>query len=60
MADFKNYYGPTMTAFQAAEINGRANDLQKELEDLVTSQNKSPIKDTTSIPAAYLRVIVQV
>src|SRR4029079_5948222 len=28
---FKKYYGPTMNAFAAAEKNGRAGDLQKEL-----------------------------
>jgi len=58
--DFRKYYGPTMNAFDAAEKNGRAAALQKELEDLFTSQNKSPSKDATSIPAAYLRVIVQI
>ncbi len=52
------YYGPTMNAFEAAEKNGRAADLQKELEDLFNSQNKSPSKDTTSIPATFLRVTV--
>jgi hypothetical protein len=47
-----------MNAFDAAEKNGRANDLQKELETLFTSQNKSPNKDVTSIPATFLRVTV--
>ena len=55
---FRQYYGPTMNAFDAAEKNGRAGDLQKELETLFTSQNKSPSKDATSIPAAFLRVTV--
>jgi SAM-dependent methyltransferase len=55
---FKKYYGPTMNAFEAAEKNGRAGDLQKELEALFNSQNKSPGKDTTSIPATFLRVTV--
>ena len=55
---FRNYYGPTMNAFDAAEKNGRAGDLQKELEVLFESQNKSPGKDTTSIPATFLRVTV--
>ena len=53
---FRKYYGPTMNAFDAAEKNGRASDLQKELEDLFTSQNKSSSKDVTSIPATFLRV----
>jgi hypothetical protein len=37
--EFRKYYGPTMNAFDAAEKNGRASDLQKELEDLFNSQN---------------------
>jgi ubiquinone/menaquinone biosynthesis C-methylase UbiE len=55
---FRQYYGPTMNAFEAAEKNGRAGDLQKELEALFTSQNKSASKDVTSIPATFLRVTV--
>src|SRR3954467_1548636 len=31
---FRKYYGPTMNAFEAAEKNGRAGALQKELEAL--------------------------
>ena len=57
---FRKYYGPTMNAFEAAEKNGRAGDLQNELEVLFNSQNKSPRKDTASIPATYLRVTVSV
>src|SRR3989337_2585465 len=38
---FRNYYGPTMNAFEAAEKNGKASDLQHELEVLFNSQNKS-------------------
>jgi SAM-dependent methyltransferase len=55
---FRKYYGPTMNAFEAAEKNGRAADLQKELEDLFNRQNQSARKDTTSIPATFLRVTV--
>jgi ubiquinone/menaquinone biosynthesis C-methylase UbiE len=55
---FRKYYGPTMNAFEAAEQNGRAADLQKELEDLFNSQNRSQQKDATSIPATFLRVTV--
>jgi SAM-dependent methyltransferase len=57
---FRNYYGPTMNAFAAAEKNGRVADLQKELEALFTSQNKSQRKETTSIPATFLLVTVAV
>ena len=53
---FRKYYGPTMNAFEAADKNGRAGDLQKELDVLFNSQNKSPSKDATSIPATFLRV----
>ena len=55
---FKNYYGPTMNAFEAAEKNGKASDLQCELEDLFNSQNQSTQNNTTSIPATFLRVTV--
>lgn len=55
---FRNYYGPTMNAFEAAEKNGKAMDLQRELEDLFNSQNKSTDKNTTKISATFLRVIV--
>jgi ubiquinone/menaquinone biosynthesis C-methylase UbiE len=60
VGEFRKYYGPTMNAFEAAEKTGRAGDLQKELEVLFDSQNKSLGKDTTSIPATFLRVTVGV
>jgi ubiquinone/menaquinone biosynthesis C-methylase UbiE len=55
---FKNYYGPTMNAFEAAEKNGKGADLQQELEALFNSQNKSGNSDITFIPASFLRVTV--
>ena len=58
VAAFREYYGPTMNAFEAAEKNGRAAELQKELEDLFQEQNRSPSPDSTSIPATFLRVAV--
>ncbi len=57
---FRGFYGPTMNAFEAAEKNGKSGDLQKELEDLFNSQNKSASPEKTSIPATYLRVSVAV
>ena len=57
---FRKFYGPTMNAFEAAERGDRAKDLQRELEELFDSQNISAGKDTTTIPATYLRVAVQV
>ena len=58
VADFRNYYGPTINAFAAAEQNGKAADLQQELEALFERQNRSEAKDATSIPATFLRVTV--
>jgi SAM-dependent methyltransferase len=57
---FRHYYGPTMNAFEAAEKNGRTEDLSKELNALFESKNTSPRKDATSIPATFLRVTVTV
>ena len=56
VGEFRKYYGPTMNAFDAAEKNGRAADLQRELEALFNSQNQG--KGGTSIPATFLRVTV--
>ena len=53
---FRTFYGPTMSAFEAAEKAGRAGDLQHELETLFNAQNRSPDKAATSIPATFLRV----
>ena len=58
MGMFKNFYGPTMNAFEAAEKNGKAENLQQELTDLFTSQNKAASPDSTLIPASFLRVTV--
>jgi ubiquinone/menaquinone biosynthesis C-methylase UbiE len=56
VADFRDFYGPTMNAFAAAEQNGRGAELQKELETLFEQQNRSETKGATSIPATFLRV----
>jgi ubiquinone/menaquinone biosynthesis C-methylase UbiE len=55
---FKQYYGPTMNAFEAAEKNGKASELQRELEALFNRQNNSPHPQATSIPATCLLVTV--
>jgi len=57
VTEFRNYYGPTMNAFDAAEKNGRSADLQKELEALFNSKNTKA--NGTSIPATFLRVTVR-
>ena len=57
---FRQYYGPTMNAFAAAEASGRAADLQRELEQLFTAHNQSGRPDTVVLPATFLRVSVTV
>jgi len=57
LAEFRNYYGPTMNAYDAAEKSGRAGDLHKELEALFVSHNTAA-GNATSIPATFLRVTV--
>jgi SAM-dependent methyltransferase len=53
---FRNYYGPTMNAFEAAAKAGREDDLSAELELLFEAQNRSG--NGTEIPATYLKVVV--
>jgi SAM-dependent methyltransferase len=56
LATFRDYYGPTMNAFEAASANGREGELQAELEALFEAQNTST--DATLIPATFLQVTV--
>ena len=58
LTECRTYYGPTMNAFEAAVADGRAAELQSELEALFNSQNASQSKNATSIPATFLRVTV--
>ena len=58
VAAFRKYYGPTMNAFEAAEKNGRSEDLKEELDDLFNRENKSPAGGATIIPATFLRVTI--
>ena len=60
VAAFRNFYGPTMNAFEAAEKSGRTADLARELEALFDSRNTSLDREITSIPATFLRVTVMV
>jgi ubiquinone/menaquinone biosynthesis C-methylase UbiE len=57
---FRDYYGPTMNAFDAAASNGRADNLFAELDALFRTRNTSSDPDTTAIPATFLRVSVHV
>jgi SAM-dependent methyltransferase len=57
---FRDYYGPTMNAYEAAKNDGRADELHHELETLFNAHNKSGSSTTMSIPATFLRVTVTV
>lgn len=56
---FKDYYGPTMNAFEAAEKNGKSKELQHELEILFNEKNESKENNKLSIPATFLRVMIK-
>ena len=56
---FRRFYGPTMNAFEAAEKNGKTEELLGQLVELAKSQNRSA-NGGTSIPATFLRVTVEV
>jgi SAM-dependent methyltransferase len=60
VAQFRNYYGPTMNAFDAAAVSGREAELERDLEALFAAQNASGTEERTSIPATFLRVTVSV
>jgi ubiquinone/menaquinone biosynthesis C-methylase UbiE len=54
---FESFYGPTMNAVEAAQKNGKAQELHNQLVELANTQNKS--KDVgTLIPATFMRVTV--
>jgi len=55
---FKNYYGPTMNAFEAADKNNRSRELEQELEALFKNQNTSATEDSTCIKATFLKVTI--
>ncbi len=57
---FRSCYGPTMNAFEAAEADGRADELFRDLDALFNAQNTSTDPGATSIPATYLQVTVDV
>lgn len=58
LAIFRDYYGPTMNAFEAAEKDGCRAELQADLTRLFESQNRGG-SARTEIPATYLKVTVR-
>ena len=55
---FRNFYGPTMNAFEAAEKSGTEEELHRQLLELAAVLNTST-DGSTSIPATFQRVTVQ-
>ena len=54
---FERFYGPTMNAVEAAQKDGKADELHNQLVELANAQNKT--KDVgTFIPATFMRVTV--
>lgn len=54
---FRQYYGPTMNAFEAARQNGKVDELQTQLVDLAKAENKAT-DGGSYISATFLRVTV--
>jgi SAM-dependent methyltransferase len=57
VANFLDFYGPTMNAFAAAAADGREAQMRAELDALFASQNRAD-DGTTEIPATFLLVSV--
>jgi ubiquinone/menaquinone biosynthesis C-methylase UbiE len=54
---FRQYYGPTMNAYEAAGKLGKTEELHGQLIELANSQNKSA-NSGTFIPATFMRITV--
>ena len=54
---FRQFYGPTMNAFEAAEKSGKVEELHSQLWQLLKAQHKST-GGGPSIPATFMRVTV--
>jgi SAM-dependent methyltransferase len=57
MVLFRDYYGPTMNAFEAASKEGRDAELEAELTSLFKAHNLGGA-GKTYVPATYLKVVV--
>ena len=53
----RRFYGPTMNAYEAAQKNGKVEELHSQLVELAKAENQST-DGGTSIPATFLRVTV--
>ncbi len=54
---FRQFYGPTMNAFEAADENGKTEELRGQLVALAEAHNEGG-DGGTSIPATFMRVTV--
>jgi len=52
---FREYYGPTVKAFEAAGAGGEA--LARDLRDLASSWNRLEESGAVALPAAYLESV---
>lgn len=55
---FRKFYGPTMNAFEAAERNGQADELARQLVEQAKAHNRAN-DGGTMIPATFMRVTVR-
>ena len=55
---FREFYGPTMNAFEAAQRDGKTEELHRQLVELAVAQNQSA-DGGIFISATFLRVTVQ-
>jgi SAM-dependent methyltransferase len=58
LGEFRDYYGPTMNAYEAAAKDGRQDELHERLEALFAEHNTSASEGSTTISATFLRVTV--
>ena len=56
---FRRFYGPSMNAFDAAEKNGKVEELHSQLLELASAHNQA-VGGGLKIPATFLRVTVSV
>lgn len=57
LARFRDFYGPTMNAFESAKNNGKEAELQSELVALFNAHNQNS-DGTTSISATFLKITI--
>jgi SAM-dependent methyltransferase len=60
LAEFRDYYGPTMNAYAAAAAAGREEELHAELDALINEHNIAADGEGTRIAATFLLVTVTV